>query len=171
MIEETGEVVSVDGEHVWVETMRQSACGSCSSGKVCGHKLLDQSLNNKKAVTEKQHYIKARISDASRNAFIEPGDKVRIGMPERHLLQAAFIVYLLPLVLFFTGLIASHLLGLAEPYQIFAAVAGLVAGLAMMRHAGRYLGRAVDLQPTVLGLYRDESPVRILTREHGLSAG
>ena len=170
MIEETGEVISVEGRYVWVETTRQSACGSCASGKVCGHKLLDQHLSHK-AISQKQQHIQARLDDAIDDTFIESGSRVKIGLPERHLLQAAFIVYLLPLVLFFAGLISTHLLGLAEPYQILAAVAGLVFGLVMMRRAGHYLSRIVDLQPTVLSVYRDEAPVRILMPKRGLSAG
>ncbi|MGY0218766.1 SoxR reducing system RseC family protein [Endozoicomonadaceae bacterium StTr2] len=171
MLEETGKVISVEGRNVWVETVRQSSCGSCASGKVCGHKLLEQRAE-RKAVEQKLNFVQARLSDDfSHPELLAPGDQVSIGMPEQSLLQAALTTYLLPLLLFFTSLIVSHLLGLAEPYQIVAAIGGLSAGLLLMRRAGQYLSQFTDLQPVVLNVLRDETPVRILTPNSGLSAG
>ena len=44
MLIETGRVVAVEAneEALWVETIRQSTCGSCAANKGCGHGLLNR---------------------------------------------------------------------------------------------------------------------------------
>ena len=42
MITETGRVVSVESDCVWVETIRKSTCNSCSAQKACGHGLMNK---------------------------------------------------------------------------------------------------------------------------------
>ena len=42
MLLETGRVVAVDADSVWVETIRRTTCGSCAVQKGCGHGLLNQ---------------------------------------------------------------------------------------------------------------------------------
>ena len=42
MLSETGRVVAVEADGLWVETIRRSSCGSCSARRGCGHGLLNR---------------------------------------------------------------------------------------------------------------------------------
>ena len=42
MLTETGRVVALEQDSLWVETIRQSTCGSCAVQKGCGHGLINQ---------------------------------------------------------------------------------------------------------------------------------
>ena len=40
MLTETGRVVAVDDDGLWVETVRRSTCNACGVRQGCGHGLL-----------------------------------------------------------------------------------------------------------------------------------
>ena len=42
MILETGRIVAIEPEGVWVETIQKSACGSCKAEKGCGQSLINK---------------------------------------------------------------------------------------------------------------------------------
>ena len=48
MLVETGRVVAVEEDSLWVETIRQSTCGSCAAQKGCGHGLLNRYADGKR---------------------------------------------------------------------------------------------------------------------------
>ena len=50
MLTETGRVVAVDGDRLWVETIRKSTCGSCAAQKGCGHGLLNRISDNQRGL-------------------------------------------------------------------------------------------------------------------------
>ena len=64
MLIETGRVVALEGNTVWVETLRQSACGSCSARAGCGHGVL-----NAVAPGASRAVVKARLAIARRPAI------------------------------------------------------------------------------------------------------
>jgi len=41
MLTETARVVALDSDAVWVETLRQTSCGSCAARSGCGHGMLN----------------------------------------------------------------------------------------------------------------------------------
>lgn len=118
MIEERGKVLGVEPGAVWVETIRQSTCGSCQARAGCGQALLQ------------------RLGSGARRGFIRAlcdqplvvGDEVVIALPEDAVLKASALMYLLPLLMLFIFALLAELAGLAEPWLILAAAAGLAGG-------------------------------------------
>lgn len=118
MIEEAGVVVTVEPDAVWVATQRKTTCGSCSARITCGQGLMTSLASDKKP-----HLIKI-----STDLLLREGDQVTLGMPEELLVRSAFLVYMLPLLAMFISALGVNALNASEPWIIFAAVLGFLAG-------------------------------------------
>lgn len=140
MIEESGRVVAVDGQAVWVETVQQSACGACAAKATCGNGLAAKFAagkpNHIRLVTEKE---------------VRVGDRVVLGIPENTLVKSALLAYGLPLLLFvIVAALADSLGGLSEAGVIGVGLAGLLAGFGVVRFiAGGRKGNTA-FQPVIL---------------------
>ena len=75
MLTETGRVVAVDADGVWVETIRQSTCGSCAAQKGCGHGLMNRISDGHRSLIRA---LPGRLSAGD----CQVDDQVRISMPE-----------------------------------------------------------------------------------------
>lgn len=94
MLKESGKVIAIDPDGLWIETLRQSACNSCSANKGCGQKLLA------KSTTLSTHtHIKAQFTNESRDHDWQVGDTAELGMNEQAFLTGALLSYILPLIL------------------------------------------------------------------------
>lgn len=126
MIEEHGRVVAVESGAVWVETLRQSACGSCAAQKGCGHSAIAR-------MSEKPMHVRA-LTDLS----LPVGTEVVIGIPEDILLKSSLIAYLMPLLLALTAALLVQAVNPADAWVALGGAAGLALGFAGVRwHAGR----------------------------------
>jgi sigma-E factor negative regulatory protein RseC len=147
MLTETGRIVAIDEDGVWVETIRSSTCGACSLQKGCGHGLLSRIGEGRRG------YIKVlpgalALSDCAVN------DRVQISIPEEVILRGSAVVYMVPLLsmLFGAGLVAGIWPGGADLAAMLGAFLGLGAGLALVRwHAWRHRYDC-SLQPTLLAV-------------------
>jgi len=92
MIEEEGQVVTVSGVLAEVACERRSACGGCSVSGACGTSLLERYLGRRPLALQAANRIGAR-----------PGDRVVVGIPDATLPQAAFVAYLIPLLVMLLG--------------------------------------------------------------------
>lgn len=143
-------MVAYDNDGLWVETIRQSTCGSCSANKACGHSLINS------------------ISDGTRSLIrVLPGryavgdcsidDNVRISIPEEIILRGSFIAYMLPLLCMLGGavLVAELSKGFAlslspDAGAAIGTVSGLVIGFALVRwHASAHRNDK-SFQPVLL---------------------
>ena len=130
MIEETGIVVAVEADGVWVATQRKSTCVSCSAKAACGQGLL-----NSLSADKKPHTVKVR-SDLQ----LREGDQVTLAISEDSLVRGAFLVYMLPLFFMFFAALALNALNASEPWIIFSAALGFFAGAVWVRlYSHRYL--------------------------------
>ncbi len=130
MVEEQARVVDREGDYVWVETQRQSSCGSCSVKNGCGTQTLSKLFGNKSAVVRCRNSCHAKI-----------GDQVIIGISESALLSGSLRLYMLPLL----SMIFASGAGVALARQwwpqgldliaIIAAIIGLLAGLNYSRYS------------------------------------
>ncbi len=140
MIEETGKVVGLEGDYVWVETVRESVCNSCSAKSACGQSVLE------KAALGKKRHIKALAT-----LKVELGDEVVIGIEEPVILLSAVILYLLPLALLFCMVaIAVAFWGSSDLVVGISGLIGLGAGFLVARwfaHRNRLNKR---YQPVIL---------------------
>ncbi len=140
MIEESGVVIAVEADGVWVATQRKTTCGSCVAKAACGQGLLNSLSADKKPHTVKVH------SDLQLRA----GDQVTLGIPEDSLIRGAFLVYMLPLLLMFAAALTVNTLSVAEPWVIFSAALGFLGGAVWVRlYSARYLDKAA-MQPVVI---------------------
>jgi sigma-E factor negative regulatory protein RseC len=145
MLIETGRVVAVDPDGLWVETIRQSTCGTCAAQKGCGHGLLNRLSDGKRG------YI--RVLPGSRNPQeCSVDDQVRISIPEEVILRGSLIVYMLPLACMLAG--AATAVGLVPGSQdVLAAIGAAVGfglGFVLVRWHAWHHRDDRSLQPTLL---------------------
>jgi sigma-E factor negative regulatory protein RseC len=149
VLTETGRVVAVEPGTLWVETIRQSVCGSCAAQKGCGHGLLNQIGDGHR------NYLQLSSRRFSRDQF-QIDDRVTIGVPERLMLRGSAVLYLLPLACMLLASLAMPTLlpAISELASIGGAVGGFAVGLLLVRWHARYHQDNPDFQPRLLGLAR-----------------
>ena len=142
MITETGKVVGLSGDQVWVQTIRVSACQSCSARSGCGQRALASVTGGRANQVLVANSVGARV-----------GDEVVIGLDEQSLLTASLAVYGLPLVLMLLASIgAFQWLGGTDLVAVSGALAGLVAGFWLVRRW--QAGAGGRFQPRLLKVNR-----------------
>ncbi|MDX1754475.1 MAG: SoxR reducing system RseC family protein [Marinobacter sp.] len=123
MITETGKVVAQEGDKVWVQTIRQSACQSCSARQGCGQRVLASVSGGKANQVLVANHLGARV-----------GDEVTVAIAESALLGASLLIYALPLALFVLGAMLGHWAAPeSEGVAILGSLAGLAAGFGLAR--------------------------------------
>ncbi len=125
---ETGRIVAVDAESLWVETIRQSTCGTCSAQKGCGHGLLNR-------IRDGQRGLVRVLPGAFSLAECRVNDEVSISLPDEVILRGSLIVYMLPLVTMLGGAAAGSqwLPWSADMAALAGAAAGFAGGIALVR--------------------------------------
>lgn len=117
MIEQKATVISSDDTTIWLETERQSTCSKCQMKQGCGTGLLDKHVGKRFS----------RIAVAKTDE-VHVGQQLQLEIPEEALLQGAFMMYIVPLVLMFFFAAGAQLLNLSEIVEIFAGMSGLLVG-------------------------------------------
>ena len=157
MLEESAQVIRVEGEEVWVETQRQSACASCSVEKGCGTAALAKVLGNRRTVVRV-------LSDLP----LGVGDRVVIGIRERALVRGSLAVYAVPtLLLLLGGFIGKwgaqrFIWENAEIASLTLGIGGLIAGLVWLQRFTRRIHNDPNFQPVVL---RRQISADVVSRE------
>lgn len=147
MISETGRVVAIERDALWVETIRSSTCGSCAARKGCGHGLLNRIRDGQRGL------VRVLPGDYAPGSC-RVNDQVRIGIPEEVILRGSLVVYMVPLV----AMLATAALGAslwpsaADAAAMVGAVVGFLAGLATVRLHAWYHRRDPGLQPVLVGI-------------------
>ncbi|MDF1690977.1 MAG: SoxR reducing system RseC family protein [Zhongshania sp.] len=143
MISETGRVVGIDHDALWVETIQRSTCSSCSAQKGCGQGLMNKALGGRR------NQLRVKLGNQSADDF-QLDDQLEIGIPERALVGGAMVVYLVPL---FTMLVAmagvSHFIA-GDVAAAAGALFGFVAGMAILSLHARWIRDNPDYQPQIL---------------------
>ena len=129
LLTETGQVIAVDEDGLWVETLKKTTCSACAARHGCGQRLLASASQN-------MSLIKALFRQDESSGIWKVGDIVSIGMEETALLRAALYVYLGPLLCLLLFVLAGAGLGLPDGLLALLAVAGiLIGGLIVRLHA------------------------------------
>ncbi|MGD8176945.1 SoxR reducing system RseC family protein [Marinimicrobium sp. ARAG 43.8] len=151
MISETGRIVAVENEGLWVETIQRSTCGSCAAEKGCGQSLMSKLLGHSSYL-----WVVLEGRDASDYRI---GEEVSIGVPETVVVRGSLFVYLVPLLAMVAGSgLAQHLWG-SDGLSAIGAVLGLVAGGALVRWRAYQTRYDRRLQPVLLD---DRQPVTLI---------
>ncbi len=163
MIEENAQVVQAEGAFAWVETQRQSVCGSCAASKGCGTSALEQLLGRRTA--------RLRVLNRAGAAV---GDRVVIGLREGALVQGSLAVYLVPLLaLGAFAILGDTLAGqlgssARDLYALAFGAVGFFLGGLWLRGFSRRIGRDPRYQPVILRLepsMRRGSPIPVAFAE------
>ena len=151
MLIETGKVLAVESQCLWVETIRRSTCHSCSAQAGCGQGILNR------AGLAKEHRLRVFLNGMKAEQFAV-GQFVQLSIPENILLRASVVAYLLPLLLFFVGAsLTPELSGGGELYSVIGGALGLLLGLALVKlHAGRNRNNP-DYQPQLIANQSQEA--------------
>ncbi len=145
MIEETATIVAVEGDDTWIETERQSTCGSCAVNKGCGTATLAKVMGNRRTRVRVMNPIGAGV-----------GERVVVGIEEKALLKGSLAVYMVPLLGMMLGgvfgeFMAPRLqLGSTELLAALGAILGLLLGLFWLRLFARQVRSDQRYQATVL---------------------
>jgi sigma-E factor negative regulatory protein RseC len=118
MLEETGEVVAIEGRYVVIETQRRSACGHCSSGDNCGTSVLADLFSKSRGKVRLPNHLGLRV-----------GDQAVIGINESVLLYAAVLAYMLPLLLMIAATVVASLAGFSDSIGFVMSMVGLFIGM------------------------------------------
>lgn len=142
MIEALATVVAVSDRRITIEYQRRSACGQCDHGSSCS--MADSSSSEQKV---QQFQIESTQA-------VMVGQMVRIGIPEKNLLNTVLLVYGLPLLLLMIGALLGQ--GFSTPehadiYAILGAFLGGVFGFIGVRYAGKRF-KSTSFQPVILGV-------------------
>jgi len=146
LIEESGQVVEVQGEFAWIESERTTTCGSCAVRKGCGTSAIAKVLG--------QRRVRLRVLNPI-NASV--GDNVVIGITESGLVRGSLAVYAAPLLGLVAGALAGQLLGKqlfvgmqSDLLAIAGAISGFIAALIWLKRFSRSTEKDTAYQPVVL---------------------
>ncbi len=144
MIEAQARVVEIQIDGLaYVESRRESACGSCKEADGgCGTALLSKALGRKSSSFKVFNPIEARV-----------GDTVIVGIAEGVLLKTSFIIYLLPLFLLIFGALAARWFlddASGEAYVILGSIVGLISGFLVIRFISSGLAKNTKFLPVIL---------------------
>ena len=130
MIYETGKILAIDDHQLWVETLKQSTCGTCAAQKGCG-----QSLWAKLGLSSRRQTAIPRslAGDESIVSSLVVGDTVTLAIEDNAVVKASLIAYLLPLVGLLFAVWVGSLLALTEPAVIGLSLIGLALGFLGVR--------------------------------------
>jgi len=149
MLLETGRVVAVEDEGVWVETIRKTTCGTCAAQKGCGHGILNRISDGRRSLVRA---LPGKLSPSE----CAVDDEVSISIPEHVLVRGSLVVYILPLILMLAGAAAGAALvpGSTDLASGMGAVLGFGAGITLVRWHARLHRNDPDLQPELVALLR-----------------
>ncbi|ROQ20604.1 MULTISPECIES: SoxR reducing system RseC family protein [Marinimicrobium] len=151
MISETGRIVAIETDGLWVETIQRSTCGSCAAEKGCGQSLMARLMGH-------TSYLWVLLEGRD-PADYRIDQEIQIGVPESVVVNGSLFVYLTPLFGMLAGAGVAQQLWASDGLSAIGALVGLLAGGALVRwraHQTRYDRR---LQPVLLD---DRQPVTLI---------
>ncbi len=137
----SGRVLAVNQEipSAVVEVVAEFSCARCAAGKGCGAGVFG---------SRQRRRIEAHIAAG---VEIREGDEVSIELAPRHLLNAALIVYGLPLGGGVLGAAIAYAFGLGDATASLAGLAGIALGIALARR--RAARDHCQFTPTIVARY------------------
>lgn len=140
---ESGRIVAIDDDALWVETIRQSTCGTCVAQKGCGQGLLN------KIGDGKRNHIRVLLNGVPASRF-KLDDPVEFSVSDNVLLKAAAVVYLLPLLAMLVGMGLAHEWFDSQGLAAVGALAGFAIGFLLVRQHAVMNAENPKLQPRVV---------------------
>lgn len=142
MISERATVVAVEGERAWIETARQSTCGSCGSQSSCGTSALAKVFGNRPLQVEVTNPIHAPV-----------GSEVTIAVSEQGLMSGAARLYLLPLLALFLSIAGLQWLLPQLAEWVTVALSLLITALVVQWMRSRGWFEVAGMTPEITALH------------------
>lgn len=163
MITETGRVVGIDSDALWVETIQRSTCSSCSAQKGCGQGLMN------KAFDGRRNQLRVMLQNQCADDF-NLDDQVEICIPERAIVGGAMLVYLLPLLTMLISMAVVSQFIAGDVAAAFGALFGFAGGLVVLRTHSQINRNNPVYQPSVLAKKPTSGPqlVSVLNSPHSV---
>ncbi len=146
---ESGRVVAVETDALWVETAQKTTCGNCAAQKGCGQSLLQQ------LYPARSNHLRVLLSASEADAAhtteaYHIGDGVEFSLPDHIIVAGSLLVYLVPVI----GLLLGGLLGgqlfVHELAIIASAFAGFASAAIGVRFYSASHSHAATLQPRLI---------------------
>ncbi len=124
MIKEEAIVVACDKDKAEIEIIRTKPCGLCGQTQGCGIGLWGKIFSHKKNNIFLVNHINAKA-----------GDKVILSIEENYLLRTSLLLYGIPLISMFLGmvLLSSLSISLKDLYALFGGIAGFILGIFIVK--------------------------------------
>lgn len=150
MLRETGRVVALERDGVWVETIPSSLCGRCALKAGCGQGVLARA-------GERRGLVLARPTPAVLVAHCSVDDTVEIELPESAVVRGSLWLYGLPLLLA-TGA-ATVASSASEAVAVSAFIGGLALGFVLVAWHTRRPNRQAAFEPRLSAVVETGSSV------------
>lgn len=141
MLKETGRVVEIENDALWVETIQSSTCSTCVAEKGCGQALL-------KKIGSPTAFLRVPLHGFGANSFVLNQD-VEIGIPEDVIVKGSVFFYLLPLILLLVFSGFAHIYT-TEVGSILFGILGLIIGGLIIRFHSYYFRNDKHHQPFIV---------------------
>ncbi len=142
MLQETGTIVKIDTDALWVETLQKTACQSCSAQKGCGQQVLAKALTSSTVIRV--------LLDGKSPGNFQLDQQVVIGIPDDVVVLGSLLIYLLPLVMLILFATLSFHLVPSDGIAAAGAIVGLVVGGLLVRWRSAATRHDPRLQPVLL---------------------
>ncbi len=142
MIHETGTVVSIQENELWVETIQQSTCQTCVAEKGCGQRLIAKVTGKTTAIR-----VLPGLFDLKK---IHMHDTVVIGIPEKVIVTGTLLTYFLPLTVMVLAVLFIGRSSANDIITAFIAIAALCAGGLIVRIYSHFNRNNHEIHPILL---------------------
>ncbi|MDP1521275.1 SoxR reducing system RseC family protein [Porticoccus litoralis] len=142
LIKETGKVVALENDGLWVETVQRSACHVCAVQKGCGQGVLARFVGNSAVIRVLPG--ECDLKD------IQANDQVVIGIPEDVLVRGTLLLYFLPLLMLVTGAVLAAMFSTSDVFVAMGALLGLLGGGLIARLHSLINKNNIRIQPQLL---------------------
>lgn len=142
MILETGRIVAVEPDGLWVETIRRSTCNSCRAEQGCGQSMMAK-------LSGHTSYLRVLLQGRDPTRY-QLGEEIQIGVPEDVVATGSLFAYLVPLLIMLLVSGAVHWQFANEGATILAAFTGLVGGGLLVRWRAHQTRDDSRLQPVLV---------------------
>ncbi len=150
MVHEQATVLAVHADAVLLAARQQSACESCRAQSGCGQAVLSRLMRQEGTVRA--------LLPSGLQGRVRPGSEVVVAIPMHTVVLGSLLIYLLPVLGLLAGAALAAQAGLREGLVAAAAVAGLVAGGALVRLVSWRWRHHPGMHPVVVECVEGELP-------------
>lgn len=122
MIKQQARVTSCNDDTVSLEVERESTCSSCKVRQGCGTGMLSEHVGNR--------FSQVTID---KTGDVDVGQQVQLAIPEGSLLQGAFLIYIVPIILLFVFSAIAQYVHTNEFIEILSGLTGLFLGFYLVK--------------------------------------